>query len=144
MQTEPTSSTYNGLPKRWVDRFEFFDAHGAPGSPAYKAAFKQIPFLQRIKIGGNFFAFFFGPIYFLVCGLWRTAIATLGLTCAACVIAAVLMMFVPGDRAADMIARMAGLAVALICAQVANYAVYRKEVKREAERWNFFKLIRWI
>jgi len=144
MQTDSPLPSYAGHPQRWAERFEFFDAHGVPGSPSYKEAFKKLTFMQRIKIGSNLPAFFFGPIYFLVIGLRRTAIATFGFACALIIVAVMADLLIPNARVADMIGRMAGLLVALVCAQVANYAYYRKEAKREEERWNFFKLIRWI
>jgi hypothetical protein len=43
------------------------------------------------------------------------------------------------STAIDFIARMAGLAVALICSCGANYRYYQKEIKREPESWNVFK-----
>ncbi|MFZ0155665.1 DUF2628 domain-containing protein, partial [Pseudomonas sp.] len=57
--------------EKWQKRFAFFDAHGAPSEPGYKVALKALPFKQRVTINTNIIAFFFGPIYLFVLGLWK-------------------------------------------------------------------------
>lgn len=37
------SATFPELRQKWQDRFAFFDLHGAPNTPAYKAALKALP-----------------------------------------------------------------------------------------------------
>jgi hypothetical protein len=76
---------------KWQFRFDFFSAHGAPSSPGFKAAYKALPFGQKIKVNFNFFALFFGCIYLFILGMWRKALTIVGLT----VVLAVVLAFVP-------------------------------------------------
>jgi asparagine N-glycosylation enzyme membrane subunit Stt3 len=136
------TQAYSKYPAKWQERFAFLDAHGAPGTPSYKDAFKALPFMQRIKIGSSILAFFFGPIYFFILGLWRKALVGLALTVATCVVAFILYAVLgPESRGADFISRMLGLAVTLMYAGTANYAYYLKEVKGQ-DSWNFFEGLR--
>jgi hypothetical protein len=133
---------YANYPAKWRERFAFLDANGAPGTPTYKQAFKALPFLQRIKIQSSLLAFFFGPIYFFILGLWRKALVGLAITVAVFIIDVVLYAALgPENRFADLVARMLGLAVTLIYAGTANYAYYLKEVKGQ-DSWNFFEGLR--
>jgi len=129
-------------PAKWQERFAFLEANGAPGTPTYKAAFKALPFMQRIKIGSNLLAFFFGPIYFFILGLWRKALVGIAMFVAAIIISAILFAIMgPDSRGADLISRLLGLAVTLIYTSTANYAYYLKEVKGQ-DSWNFFEGLR--
>ena len=40
---------------KWQFRFNFFEQHGAPNSPTFKAAYKTLPFGQKIKVNFNLF-----------------------------------------------------------------------------------------
>lgn len=63
----------------WQWRFGFYDQFGHPGStPESEAAYKALPYGARLMLGCNLLAFFFGPIYYFVKGMWRK-----GLTIAA-------------------------------------------------------------
>lgn len=55
---------------RWQARFDFFDRYGAPSSPGFRQALKQLPFRQKFRVNMNLIAFIFGPIYLFVlaCG----------------------------------------------------------------------------
>lgn len=57
------------LSPKWQFRFAFFDRHGGPRDPAYKEALKTLPFGEKLKVGMNFYALFFGFIYFFILGL---------------------------------------------------------------------------
>ena len=66
------------LPQAWQQRFAFYEAHGLPGSSSQaQAAYKALPFGQKIRITVNFLAFFFGPIYYFVKGMWRKGLVLL-------------------------------------------------------------------
>ncbi len=56
---------------KWQTRFDFFDLHGAPSTPGFRQALKQLPFRQKLKVNMNLIAFLFGPIYLFVLGLWK-------------------------------------------------------------------------
>ncbi|WP_421567120.1 DUF2628 domain-containing protein [Stenotrophomonas sp. PD6] len=134
--------SYSNYPQKWRDRFQFFDAHGAPGSLSYKAAFKALPFLRRIRIQSSILAFLFGPIYFFILGLWRKALVGLALSLGTIIVAVLLYAIFGANSAfADIVSRVLGLAMTLIYATTANYAYYLKEVKG-ADSWNIFEGLR--
>jgi len=126
---------------KWQERFDFFDTYGAPNDPRYKAALKALPtFRKKLLINGNVIAFFFGPIYLFVLGLWKKNLALLGtmflIYVALSVIFAILGMQFP--KALD---NGLGLGFSCMYAVVTNYAYYLKEIKGE-QGWNPFKGMR--
>lgn len=118
---------------KWQFRFDFFNAHGAPSSPGFKAAYKALPFGQKIKVNFNFFALFFGCIYLFILGMWRKALTIVGLT----VVLAVVLAFVP-----DVVGRGLAFAWSLLIALTTNYNYYLEQVKGDTS-WNPFQGIRW-
>ncbi|MDH6195098.1 hypothetical protein M2272_001727 [Mycobacterium frederiksbergense] len=126
-QTPPVS-----LSPSWQKRFDFFTAYGLPNStPEAKAAYKALPFGARFQIASNFLAFFFGPIYFFVKGMWRKGLTLLGIEVAASVILAVL-------NVPDGMFRGAGIGLAAIAMTTANYAYYL-HVTQHSQSWNLFE-----
>ncbi|MBB4128722.1 hypothetical protein GGR77_004053 [Xanthomonas translucens] len=122
------------LSPKWQFRFDFFDRHGGPASPGFKPAFKALPsFGDRLKINMNFFAFFFGWIYFFILGLWRKAIVLIGIS----VLIGVLSLFLP-----KMFVNGLGVAYSVLVGMIANYAYYL-EVRKGSTSWNPFEGMRW-
>ncbi|MBA1190825.1 DUF2628 domain-containing protein [Pseudomonas entomophila] len=126
---------------KWQERFAFFDAHGAPSSPEYKAALKQQPFKKKLLINMNFIALFFGPIYLFVLGLWKKNLALLGIIIGAGLVIDVLFALL-GMETPRAINTGFGVATNLLYGLSANYAYYLKERKGE-QGWNPFKGMRW-
>ncbi len=56
----------------WKKRFRLIEAAG--GEKITAAAAKQLTFGQRFSMTFNVLAFLFGPIYFLIKGMWRPAV----------------------------------------------------------------------
>jgi len=127
------TNAYGQYSPKWQFRFSFFDRHGAPSSPAWKAAFKQLPFGEKLKLNINFFALFFGCLYFFCVGMWRKGLTLLGLGIALGVVSA----FLP-----DAIGRGLFIAFNLLTAMTANYAYYLVKVKGD-EGFNPFQGMRW-
>ena len=126
---------------KWQERFDFFDTYGAPSDPSYKEAFKTLPgFKKKILINANVIAFFFGPIYLFVLGLWKKNLALLGIfvaiNIALSVIFAIIGMEFPRPLSTGL-----SIALSMMYALMANYAYYLKEVKGE-QGWNPFKGMR--
>ncbi|MDQ7997708.1 MAG: DUF2628 domain-containing protein [Luteibacter sp.] len=122
------------LNAKWNTRFAFFERFGGPSSPQYKAELKKLPFRQKLIVNGNFFAFFFGPIYFFILGLWKKALVILGLEVA---IIIALMIF----NAPDGFYRGVGTGFNVFYMLVANYAYYLKRVKGQ-DNWSPFEGMR--
>lgn len=71
----------HSLSDKWKYRFAFYEKNGYPSfwgmSPAWKNAYKEMTFGQKIKVSFNFFAWFFSIIYLLILGLWKKALLVL-------------------------------------------------------------------
>lgn len=69
------------LAEIWQRRFAFYDQYAAaPTKEEANAIFRAGSFWTRIRLTSNFLAFFFGPIYFFVKGMWRKGLVLLGIT----------------------------------------------------------------
>jgi hypothetical protein len=125
---------------KWQERFAFFDAHGAPNAPGYKEALKQLPGKQKRTINANFIAFFFGPIYLFVLGLWKKNLTLIAIMVALSF--ALDAVYALTDFAyAKQLNFAVGFAFNLSYALMTNYAYYLKEQKGE-QGWNPFKGMR--
>ncbi len=61
--------------EKWKKRFVFVEEMSKCSSPQERREkFKKHPFMERIMLQMSFLAFFFGPIYLLILGLWKKAI----------------------------------------------------------------------
>jgi hypothetical protein len=137
---EHVQSTDKYSPK-WQERFDFFETYGAPNDPRYKDAVKTLPgFKKKILINANVIAFFFGPIYLFVLGLWKKNLALLGIflgiNIVLSVIFAILGMEFPRPLNMGL-----NIAMSMMYALMTNYAYYLKEIKGE-QGWNPFKGMR--
>ncbi|MFV0262027.1 MAG: DUF2628 domain-containing protein [Kluyvera sp.] len=123
--------------EKWNMRFSFFTQNGAPCTKNNRRALKELPLFGRMKISMNWWAFFFGFIYFLILGLWRQALSLLGIT----ILVSVIVEFVApamGLYITPSIATGINLGMMGMWAMTANYAYYLKEV-RGIRGWNPFK-----
>ncbi|NHN68126.1 hypothetical protein BIV08_22900 [Pseudomonas sp. AF76] len=126
---------------KWQERFNFFDTYGAPSDPRYKEAMKKLPdFRTKILINANIIAFFFGPIYLFVLGLWKKNLAMIGLIIAINIALSVLFAIV-GMEVPRPLNTGLSIAFSMTYAMMTNYAYYLKEVKGE-QGWNPFQGMR--
>ncbi|MBS9532350.1 DUF2628 domain-containing protein [Mycobacterium sp. M1] len=129
MTDAPTSES---LSPSWQQRFAFFDAYGLPtSSPEARAAFKALPWRERMRINSNFLAFVFFPFYFFVKGMWRKGLVWAGAAIAAGTLG------VAAD-VSDQILRAIGLGFAAGAMTTANWAYYLHAV-RGSQSWNIFE-----
>ena len=117
------------LPLVWQERFAHFDAYGSPNTSAGRHSFKQVGLGQRIRLGGNFKAFFFGIIYLLVLGLWKRAI----------VLSVISSALYIAFNAAGMpsVANAVGFGIMGFNMWTTNGAFYRKR-RTGVDTWNIF------
>jgi hypothetical protein len=127
--------------EKWQQRFAFFDLYGAPNSPAHKPALVQLPFGQKIKINMNIIAFFFGPIYLFVLGLWKKNLTLIALLLVVSTVVDIIveMTGFPYGKQIDF---GLGFGFNVLYGVATNYAYYLKEVKGE-QGWNPFRGMRW-
>lgn len=88
-------------------------------------------------INVNWIAFFFGPIYFFVIGLWKKGLTLLGIWFAV-VLSVVTFETMSGFVTPNAIATGIGAGMAALYMTVANYAYYLHRVKG-AQSWNPFE-----
>ncbi|MBO9549923.1 DUF2628 domain-containing protein [Pseudomonas sp.] len=135
-----SQSTTCNLKPKWQERFAFFDQYGNPSSAAYKAALKAAPFGKRLLIGMNFIAFFFGPIYLFVLGLWKKNLSLLGISAVVLVLIEILQgatgIAIP--RALDT---GINVAINVMYGVLTNYAYYLKKTTGQ-QGWNPFEGLR--
>ena len=128
--TEPPPNV--SLSPTWQMRFDFFNTYGLPSStPEAKAAYRALPFGTKLRLGPNFLAFLFGPIYFFVKGMWRKGLTLLGIGLVVSVVVIVL-------NVSDGVVRGAGLVMAALAMTTANYAYYL-HVVRHSQSWNLLE-----
>lgn len=61
------------IPESWKRRFALIDRAGGPELPR----FRDLTLGERMSVNFNVLAFLFGPIYYLIKGLWRQTISYL-------------------------------------------------------------------
>ncbi len=95
---------------------------------------------KKMRINANLIAFFFGPIYLFVLGLWKKNLAMLGIILAINVVLSVIFSIFSMDFPRPLNTGL-NIAVSLTYALTANYSYYLKEVKGE-QSWNPFQGMR--
>ncbi|WP_024696312.1 DUF2628 domain-containing protein [Pseudomonas syringae] len=135
-----TNSKYSA---KWQERFDFFTAHGAPKEPGFAAALKALPGLgKKMRIQMNWIAFFFGPIYLFVLGLWKKNLAMLGIFLAINLVLG-LVFAILGMEVPKALGTGLNVAGSMMYSLTTNYSYYLKEIKGE-QSWNPFKGLRFI
>ncbi|MBO9749346.1 MULTISPECIES: DUF2628 domain-containing protein [Pseudomonadota] len=130
-----TAQDYSQYSPTWQFRFDFYDRYGEPKSSTFKTAMRSsaLSFGQKVKLNMNFYAFFFGFIYFFILGMWRKALVLIG----ASFVIGFICSFLP-----DYALRSFGLAYSLLVGMTANYAYYLHKIKGSTS-WNPLEGVRW-
>lgn len=103
----------------WKRRFRLIEKAGG----VQMTHFRDLSFGERMSINFNLLAFFFGPVYYLIKGLWRPAVAYLLI-----IVSLAVVLDVAG---LDRLARSVGYGMAAVYSLRANLAYYRKTVLGE-------------
>ena len=111
----------------WKSKFHLLEKAGGPKMPELKA----LAFGERMKITLNFLAFLFGPIYYIVKGMWRKGLALF----AACVLAIVGVAFLLELVGLGRFINALGYGAAASCAVRANIDYYKKMVLGQNGWW---------
>ena len=125
----PTGVAPAQLSKTWQRRFAFYDQHGSPRSDEGAMALRKLPFWTAMSIRSNIWGFAFGPVYFLVLGMWRRGVALFVL--------AVVLSYVVAWLFGDGVGRMVAVLSSVFCSMTVNYARYIK-VTQGRDEWNPF------
>ncbi|MDO7908938.1 DUF2628 domain-containing protein [Pseudomonas sp. 22-AL-CL-001] len=141
MSVAEASKDISQYKPKWQERFAFFDAHGAPNAKTYRPALKALPFKKKACINMNFIAFFFGPIYLFVLGLWKKNLALLGAIFVFELLVDIAFSLA-GMETPRAIGNGIGIAGSIAYGLTTNYAYYLKECKGE-QSWYPFTGMRW-
>lgn len=143
MSTTDQLQTNSKYSAKWQERFDFFNAHGSPKEPGFVAALKALPGLgKKLRIQMNWIAFFFGPIYLFVLGLWKKNLAMLGIFLAINLVLS-LVFAILGMEMPRAVGTGLNVAGSMAYSLTTNYSYYLKEIKGE-QGWNPFKGLRFI
>ena len=104
----------------WKEKFRLIEKAGGPDLPN----FRDLPSGERFSIHLNLWALFFGPIYYIVKGLWRQA--------ALYFLVAFVLILVLEAIGLGKITRGIGSGLGIVCALRANISYYKKVVLGEA------------
>ena len=102
----------------WKRKFRLIEKAGGPDLPN----FRDLPFGERFGMQMNFLAFFFGPIYYLIKGLWRQAVVY-----TVAIVVVLMVLEAMGVRVGRI-----GAAVGALYAVRANISYYKLRVLGEA------------
>ncbi|SDL23854.1 Protein of unknown function, partial [Pseudomonas delhiensis] len=91
----------------------------------------------RILINASILAFFFGPIYWFVLGLWKKNLVMLGIIFAVGILEG-LFEILTGIEIPRALDNGIGMGFAACYAVITNYAYYLKQVKGQ-QGWNPFE-----
>ncbi|MDI9238254.1 DUF2628 domain-containing protein [Lysobacter sp. LF1] len=103
----------------WKRRFRLIEKAGG----VQMTHFRDLSFGERMSINFNVLAFFFGPFYYLIKGMWRPAVAYLLI-----VFAIVVVLELAG---LGRLARSVGYGMAAVYSLRANITYYRQRVLEE-------------
>ncbi|WP_395311796.1 DUF2628 domain-containing protein [Mycobacterium sp. AMU20-3851] len=126
-----TAPAAGELAPTWQRRFAFFDLYGLPNSsPMAKAAYRTLPFWDKVRLTSNGWALLFGFIYFYVKGMWRKGTTLLGIGFGLGVLLSLL-------HASQFLTQVVTFALAGAVMSTANYAYYLHV--RGSQSWNPFE-----
>ena len=123
-ETPSTQIDQLAVSDTWKKRFHLIEKAGGVKLPR----FKELSFRERMSVNFNVWAFLFGPIYLLIKGMWKFALAWLGVTLLVGILLAVIeMMFQINTGNA------AGVGVAASLSMLANRNYYKKMVQGQLD-----------
>lgn len=112
----------------WKKRFRWMQKAGGPGLPRIK----QLPAEEQ---GGlsmfNILAFLFGPIYYLVKGMWRRGLVLFGI----CLVAILILEALLAALGLEALSRVLGFGASAVYALRANADYYKKMVLDDNGWW---------
>ncbi|MDZ5604738.1 DUF2628 domain-containing protein [Pseudomonas sp. RP23018S] len=140
--TENEAPTHVFHSLKWIERFAFFDQHGSPQTPEFKAALDKLPSNKQQLIRINISAFFFGPIYLLILGMWRKFIGILAINFVLTLIVACMELALGPTGIFELILCI-GLINAIVFSTSTNYGCYLTRIKG-SKSWNPYEGMRWF
>lgn len=111
----------------WKETFRTIEEAGLVSGGFYPT-YESVDASKHRQLMFNGWAFFFGPIYYFVLGMWRKALTWVFLTLTLSILGAILVVAL-GLPAA--ISRAIGIGIQVLYASNANADYYRKQIRGE-------------
>ncbi|SET01582.1 DUF2628 domain-containing protein [Thorsellia anophelis] len=131
---------------KWQKRFDFYEKHGLPNTPGFKAEFKNLGFMDRLTVSINFIGFFFSWIYMLVLGRPKQAVTILVVSILFQVVvyaaAYILVSLGISPKVFSFVSTAGGFLLQYAHGQIANVSYYYKEIKGEPDCFNPYKYVK--
>lgn len=108
------------IPDSWKRIFEMIEKAGGSKLPNIR----ELQSGERMRVMFNWLAFFFGPIYYLIKGLWQQAVSYFAIS-----IVVIVLLEVMGFEA---LSRYVGIGFSAVYATRANVSYYKKVVLGES------------
>ena len=108
----------------WKKRFHLIEKAGGVKLPR----FKELSFRERMSVNFNVWAFLFGPIYLLIKGMWKFALAWLGVALLVGILLGVIESLFQINTG-----NAAGVGVAVGLSMLANRNYYKKMVQGQLD-----------
>ena len=115
------------ISESWKAKFHLFEKAGGVKLPK----FRDLSFSERMKVNFNVIAFFLGPIYYAVKGMWKKGITFF----AVCVVAIVILSILLELAGLERFGKALGYGAAAIFAVRANIDYYKKMVLNQNGWW---------
>ena len=119
-ETPSTQIDQLAVSDTWKKRFHLIEKAGGVKLPR----FKELSFRERMSVNFNVWAFLFGPIYLLIKGMWKFALAWLGVTLLVGILLGVIESLFQINTG-----NAAGVGVAAGLSMLANRNYYKKMVQ---------------
>ena len=113
--------------RRWKNKFRLFEKAGG----ANLSRLRDLSLSERIKITFNFLSFLFGPIYYVIKGMWRKGLV-LFVVCAGVVLTLAFGLELAG---LGRLNSSLGYGVGIVFATRANIDYYKKMVLQQNGWW---------
>ena len=131
------------LSKKWQNRFQIIDGLQTKSFSGWATSLKSLPFkdrlLSQLKLM-SFLAFLFGPIYYLILGMWRKSLFILGSYILIIFITSAVFSLIYDDPTGEgqayfsSILKYETLAIGLICSFSVSFDYYSK-IRFQDKSW---------
>jgi hypothetical protein len=137
------AENYHSFSKKWQDRFNVIDALEVKSFTGFAASIKGLPINQKLKRFLrmlSFMGFFFGPLYYLILGMWRKALTLLGMYTFIAFLVSAIFTTIYGDPTDETMIffgqylKLGFAAVGLVCSWSVSFDYYLK-VKFDDKSW---------
>lgn len=126
-KARPTDISSLPISESWKAKFHLLEKAGGVKLPK----FRELSFSERMKVNFNVIAFFLGPIYYAVKGMWKKGITYFAI----CVVVITILSILLELAGLERFGKALGYGAAAIFAVRANIDYYKKMVLNQNGWW---------